>query len=102
MKNDNRGDGQDHSVDFLIAALSIGVLLLGVVMVAITWRGTEGPNLQSVMLLVAGAILFAGHNICLYVADCSTDTAQALTELREALAKQQQESTKDTEDKPTG
>ena len=90
MNDENQDTGRGHLVDFLIAALSGGVLFLGLVMTIVTWRGMDGPNLASVTLLLAGAVLFVGHNICLYLEDCSTDVTAGLDEVRKAIARLEQ------------
>ena len=90
MKDENQDNGQGHLVDFVIAAVSGGLLLLGIVMIILTWHGLDGPNLPSVLLLLAGAVLFAGHNVCLYLEDCSNDLAAGLTEVRDAIARLEQ------------
>lgn len=84
MKPEKQDSGGDRFVDLLIESLSVGVLILGAVMVGVSWRGWDGPSVSSVLLLLTGAVLFAGHNICLYLEDFSTDILETIAEVREA------------------
>lgn len=101
MKAEKPENGHERFVDFLIESLSIGVLIIGAVMVGVSWRGWDGPNVGSALLLLTGAVLFAGHNICLYLEDCSSDLTQSLQEVRETVARLEQ-NTKPTKSETAG
>ena len=101
MKPEKQDNGYERFVDFFIESLSIAILILGAVMVGLNWHGWEGPSVSSVLLLLTGAVLFAGHNICLYLADCSSDVTEGLGEVREAVDKLEQAVGKN-KDEPVG